>query len=72
MAGSMDVQIQAAQAIIGYTFNDPYILWEALSLAGSRAKNVDGRIFPEGNKRLALHGDAFIKAALLDDWIHTG
>ena len=67
----MDARIQAAVDIIGYTFADPLILWEALNVAGSNVMSAGNRTFPNGNKRLALLGDSIIKTAMLDDWYLT-
>ncbi len=72
MTGQMDSKVQAAMTIIGYTFNDPLIVWEALNAAGSNVMRAGGRVFLDGNKRLALLGDSILKSALLDDWYIIG
>ena len=53
-------------AIIGRQFNDPNILTEALQAAGSSIRYAGARAIHDGNKRLALIGDAVLKIALLD------
>ncbi|MCJ1279640.1 hypothetical protein MMC21_007464 [Puttea exsequens] len=64
----MTQRIHALENIIGHRFNDPTILWEALQAAGSGLQSVGTRHFADGNKRLALLGDAVLKLALIDDW----
>lgn len=53
--------------IIGYSFSDPLILWEALQAAGA-SRAAGSRHFPDGNKRLAVLGDAILKLVLVSDW----
>lgn len=72
MTGQLDSKVQAGMNIIGYTFNDHLILWEALNAAGSNIMGAGGRVFLDGNKRLALLGDSILKSALLDNWYITG
>ncbi|RYP18044.1 hypothetical protein DL765_004160 [Monosporascus sp. GIB2] len=50
-------KLEAAQQAIGYRFNDPNLLWEALQASGSGVYYIDGRTVAEGNKQLALVGD---------------
>ena len=59
-------------AILGRQFNDPNILTEALQAAGSSIRYAGTRAIPDGNKRLALIGDAVLKVALLDHWYPGG
>ncbi|KAL8941878.1 MAG: hypothetical protein Q9216_001988 [Gyalolechia sp. 2 TL-2023] len=63
----MDNAVPGVGAIIRYTFDDPYLVWEALSAAGSIISGGNRR-FPDGNKRLALLGDKVIQLALAEDW----
>ena len=60
------------QAIIGRQFNDATMLTEALQAAGSSIRFAGTRAIPDGNKRLALIGDAVLKVALLDHWYQGG
>lgn len=53
---------------IGYLFNDPRILWEALQAPGSIGNYFGRRRLPDGNKRLALLGDTALKLVLLREW----
>ena len=57
--------------IIGYTFADPIILWEALQAAGSGITWAGTRHFPDGNKRLAVLGDTILQLVLVNDWYDT-
>ncbi|KAL8692510.1 MAG: hypothetical protein Q9218_002485 [Villophora microphyllina] len=65
------MKISGAQALLGYIFNDPAPLWEALQAAGPQATTLDGKALPKGNMRLALLGDAVLKTALLEGWYRT-
>lgn len=58
----------AIQEVTGYHFANPSLLWEALQAAGSGVLSIGGRAVSEGNKRLALLGDAALKLGLLSDW----
>ena len=60
-----------AQGIIGYTFNNHTILWEALQAPGAPVFASEGRDFTNGNKRLALLGDALLRTVLLEGWYST-
>lgn len=64
----MAIQLQGVEGVIGYQFNHPDILWEALQAAGSGVHFIGGRLMTDGNKRLALLGDAIINVALIEDW----
>ena len=62
-------KIKRAQGIIGYNFTDQWLLWEALQAAGEPTKLVGTRhIDTDGNKRLAIIGDAVIKLAIAEKW----
>ena len=56
------------ESIIGYTFTDPFTLWEALQAAGSGNTSAGLRRFPNGNKRLAVLGDTILQLVLVKDW----
>jgi hypothetical protein len=60
--------IPTVERMINYHFNDPKLLDEALLAAGASTarKDVNGPL--EGNKTLALVGDAALQLALLDSW----
>ena len=58
-------QLANVQVIIGYTFSDPLLLRQALTAPGSHTNP------PDGNRRLALLGDAVLKLALLERWHQT-
>lgn len=61
----------ACQQTIGYTFQDPTLLWEALQADGSIAcLGATGR-FESGNKRLAIVGDRVLDLMLSLKWYPT-
>ena len=68
MSDQADLMVQGVEEAIAYQFNDPTILWEALQAAGSSVFIINGRRLIDGNKRLALLGDAILKVALVEDW----
>ncbi|XMA14618.1 hypothetical protein WAI453_007409 [Rhynchosporium graminicola] len=63
---SRQVSIPVVEGIIEYIFNNKELLWSALHAAGSREGGNDG------NKTLAMLGDAVLKVVVLDDLIITG
>ncbi|KAL8719450.1 MAG: hypothetical protein Q9225_003539 [Loekoesia sp. 1 TL-2023] len=63
----MDQAVHGVESIIGYTFDDPYLVWEAISAAGSII-TLGHRRFPNGNKRLAILGDTVLHLALAEAW----
>jgi hypothetical protein len=66
---SMHKSLTCVQQIIGYNFADTNILWEALQAAGSDVYLIKTRrISSDGNKKMALIGDALAKAAVLESW----
>ena len=64
----MATMCQGAENVIGYTFNDRDIFWEALQAAGSGVTRIGGRPILAGNKRLAMLGDAIAQVVLLEEW----
>ncbi|KAL8712971.1 MAG: hypothetical protein Q9220_002831 [cf. Caloplaca sp. 1 TL-2023] len=68
----MDQAVAGVQDIIEYTFNDPYILLEALQAAGAPARHFGGRRIVDGNKRLAILGDTVLQLVLAEDWYDNG
>lgn len=65
-------KVHACETIIGYQFQDPHICWEALQVAGSGVYRTGGRNIANGNKRLAIVGDAAIDLVLSKDWYESG
>ncbi|KAL8901054.1 MAG: hypothetical protein Q9207_005390 [Kuettlingeria erythrocarpa] len=63
----MNHTIDGVQGIIGYVFNDPNLVVEAVSAAGSRT-SFGNRQFADGNKRFAVLGDTVLQLALAQDW----
>lgn len=66
-----EAMINGVQNIIDYVFQDASVLWEALQAPGSFPYAAEGRDFRNGNKRLALLGDAILKVSLLEEWYST-
>jgi ribonuclease-3 len=64
---TMERHIQGLEFVIKYTFNDKSILWEALQAPGSGVRYAGAREIPDGNKRLALVGDAVLKFIMVTD-----
>ncbi|KFZ19309.1 hypothetical protein V502_03722 [Pseudogymnoascus sp. VKM F-4520 (FW-2644)] len=58
-----NAMVGAAEDVIDYSFIDKELPWEAIQAAGS---NMAFR-YPEGNKRLAMIGDAVVKLVVLED-----
>jgi hypothetical protein len=61
-----DTTVAALQEIMGYYFSNPTDLWLALQAAGSGISN------PDGNKVVAMIGDAIIRLVTVDDLAATG
>ena len=65
-------RVEEAQAIIQYHFLDETTLWEALQAPGSVASLIGHRRAVEGNKRLALLGDALLRVAIVQKGYSEG
>ncbi|TVY55577.1 Ribonuclease 3 [Lachnellula cervina] len=63
---SKQQSIAALEGILAYSFEDPNISWLALQAAGS---GIGG---PDGNKTLAMIGDAIMKFILVVDLAKRG
>ena len=61
----MNCRVQSAQLIIKRSFHDDMFIWEALQAPGSTITSSSNLHFPEGNKRLALLGDAVLRMAIV-------
>lgn len=57
-------KMMGAEAAIMYTFLDDDILWEALQAPGSGVVLSGFRRIPNGNKRLAIVGDAVLNLVI--------
>lgn len=71
MATKMLNSITNVETILGYHFTDCNWLWEALQAPGSGVSIAGTRRIYDGNKRLALKGDAAIKNVIITDWFTT-
>lgn len=67
----MTGKVQGAEAIIGRTFNNRLLLWEALQAAGSPVLLIGNRRLENGNKRLAVLGDTVLQLALVEGWYES-
>ena len=64
--------LSAVETIIDYIATDKTLLWEALQ-GGGLCYDLNGNKLPsDGNKRLAMVGDAALKMALMDDCYCAG
>jgi ribonuclease-3 len=54
-----------------YHFQDPALLQEALLAAGATENRAEIEGPKQGNKRLALVGDAALRLAVLDKWFQN-
>lgn len=68
MSSAEMTKIHRAQDIIGSTFKNPLLLWEALQAAGSPVQFIGTRRLPDGNKRLAIFGDRVLELVLSESW----
>lgn len=63
-----EATIEAVESIIQYKFTNSSLLWEALH-TNSQHPTIGGQpIPPDGNKRLAIVGDAVMQLVLAADW----
>ncbi|CAC9888352.1 unnamed protein product [Aureobasidium pullulans] len=64
------LKLERAEVIIGYYPRKPaeFYLWEALQVAGSGQNLIGGRRVYDGNKRLAIVGDAAMASAIAGPW----
>jgi len=53
------------ESLLEYQFNDKNLGWEALQCKGAGG-------YAQGNKRIALIGDAYLKLKFLSIWYPTG
>jgi hypothetical protein len=65
-------KINACEQIIGYTFKDRELAWEALQDPSSGVSVVGSRRLPKGNRRLALLGDKVLAMILVKTWYFAG
>jgi len=66
------IKMDRAERIIGYTFSNRDLLWEALQVAGSGQARIGGRNTAKGNERLAIVGDGVLSYILSKEWYPTG
>jgi len=66
------IKMDRAERLIGYTFTQRDLLWEALQVAGSGQARIGGRDTSKGNERLAIVGDGVLSYVLSKEWYATG
>jgi hypothetical protein len=64
--------IETVEKVIGYTFQDKHIIWEALQARGTGLKASGGREFSDGNKRLAMWGDNVLDSIFIKHGYESG
>ncbi|KAL8963627.1 MAG: hypothetical protein Q9183_004988 [Haloplaca sp. 2 TL-2023] len=64
-------QVRACEIKIGYVFNNPLLLWEALQADGAWTVLAAGDGLPGGHKRLAIVGDRLLELLLVVTWYPT-
>lgn len=64
--------LREVQTIMNYRCSNTDKLWEALSAAGAKFDCEFAPVPLDGNKRLAMVGDAVLKMVLMKDWYPTG
>ncbi|KAH7111826.1 ribonuclease III domain-containing protein [Dendryphion nanum] len=63
---------ESLQDKLGYHFSNMSLLGEAFLAAGASVSRSDIEGPVQGNKRLALVGDAVLRLCILDDWYPKG
>ncbi|CAO1596811.1 MAG: hypothetical protein LQ349_001584 [Xanthoria aureola] len=71
LATNLD-KTHACEAAIGYKFQDPWLLWEALQADGSPVAHLGIPRYEAGNMRLAIVGDRILDLLLALHWYPTG
>ncbi|KAF1985768.1 RNAse III [Aulographum hederae CBS 113979] len=66
-----DATREALEGLLHHTFANPDLLWEALQAPGARIVRFSDRLDTDGNKRLALLGDACLRQSLVAEWLET-
>ncbi len=62
------IRIYAVETLVQYRFHNPALLWEALQGPSVIIDSTGKPVPPDGNKRLAIVGDAAIRLALAENW----
>jgi hypothetical protein len=66
---NMEEAVTGMESILHYNFKDASSLWEALQAPGSGVYYAGSRrIMSDGNKRLALKGDAAMTYEIVQQW----
>ena len=62
------IRIHAVETLVRHRFHTPALLWEALQGPTVLIDSAGKPVPPDGNKRLAIGGDAVIRLALAENW----
>jgi len=68
---SAQCDLKACQTLIGYTFNNISLLFEALQAPGTLALSAKGQLLKRGNENLAIVGDLALATVLSVDRYKT-
>lgn len=66
------VRIHAVETLVRYRFHNPALLWEALQGPMVMVDIAGNRVPKDGNKRLAIIGDAAMQLVLAETWYPGG
>ena len=64
--------VEEVQSILGYKFERPQLLLEALKTAGTGFSSPHILAGRDGKKRLAQVGSTLLKIIITDEWYFTG
>ena len=62
------IRIHAVETLVRYRFHNPALLWEALQGPSIMIDIAGERVPPDGNKQLAIVGDAVMQLVLAETW----
>ena len=68
MSSQKTATIQAVETLIQYKFGNTELLWEALQSSKVLVDSTGAKVPPDGNKRLAIVGDAAMQLTLAEGW----
>ena len=63
--------IRAVETLVQHKFHDTDLLWGALQTSKVSVDSTKAMLLPDGNRRLAIVGDAAMQLALAEDWYRT-
>ncbi|TDZ15126.1 Ribonuclease 3 [Colletotrichum orbiculare MAFF 240422] len=69
MSNVREERLAAIHAIHGHNFENPDLIWEALQAHGSPIGRIGIRFLNQGNKGVALTGDAVIRLVVVNNGV---